>query len=161
MDDDSSFIGRNLKQTGNLLLGGAKKQVDDYKSKFESLKGTYDEFLSQILTSYSGHVLDPVFVDNFFEKRKLSFAGIDGTILKHDVFDLVIFFAGAYAAYGEVEVESDGNAKVSYEENYLEKGVGVSSVLPVYINEVPQIDQTLLVRAEDGSPDESVTFNDA
>jgi hypothetical protein len=161
MDDDSSFIGRNLKQTGNLLLGGARKQVDDYKSKFESLKGTYDEFLSQILTSYSGHVLDPVFVDNFFEKQKLSFAGIDGTILKHDVFDLVIFFAGAYAAYGEVEVESDGNAKVSYEENYLEKGVGVSSVLPVYINEVPQIDQTLLVRAEDGSPDESVTFNDA
>lgn len=161
MDEDSSFIGRNLKQTGNLLLGGARRQVDDYKSKFESLKGTYDEFLSRILVSYSGNYFDLGFIDSFFGKRKLSFAGIDGTILKHDVFDLVIFFAGAYAAHGEVDIKDDGTATVSYEESYLEKGLGVSSVLPVYINEVSQIDQTLLVRSEDGTRDETVTFSDA
>ena len=26
-DDDSSFIGRRLRQTGDLLLGGAQKQT--------------------------------------------------------------------------------------------------------------------------------------
>jgi hypothetical protein len=161
MDDDSSFIGRSLKQTGDILLGGARKQVNDYKSKFESLKGSYDEALSRLLVSYAGRSFDAHFVDEFFGKRRLSFAGIDGTILKQDVFDLVIFFAGAYSAHGELQIEDNGKASVTYEENYLEKGLGVSSVLPVYINEVPMIDQTLLVRAEDGSPDESVTYTDA
>ena len=90
-DEDSSFIGRKLRQTGDLLLGGAQKQVGDYRSKFEGLKGTYDDFLSKLLVSYSGAKFDPSFVDKFFGKRKLSFAGIDGTILKYDVFDLVVF----------------------------------------------------------------------
>ena len=160
-EDDSSFIGRRLKQTGDLLLGGAQKQVGDYRSKFEGLKGTYDDFLSKLIVSYSGAKFDVSFVDEFFGKRNLSFAGIDGTILKHDVFDLVVFFAGAYSAHGEISIEKSGEAKITYDEKYLERGVGVSSVLPVYISEVPLIDQTLLLRGEDGQVDDSFTFTDA
>ena len=161
MDDDSSFIGRRLRQTGDLLLGGARKQVDDYKSKFEGLKGSYDSVLSRLLIPMAEQKFELDFIERFFGKQKLTFAGIDGTILKQDVFDLVIFFAGAYSAHGVLTVDDKGIGALSYEENYLEKGLGVSSVLPVYINEVPEIDQTLLVRGEDGSPDESVTFSDA
>ncbi len=160
-DEDSSFIGRRLKQTGDLLLGGAKKQVGEYRSKFEGLKGTYDKFLSKLLISYSGAKFDLPFVDEFFGKRRLTFAGIDGTVLKHDVFDLVVFFAGAYSAYGEVEIMNSGEAKITYDEKYLDRGIGVSSVLPVYINEVPLIDQTLLIRGDDGQVDNSITFTDA
>ena len=160
-DDDSSFIGRRLRQTGDLLLGGAQKQVGDYRSKFEGLKGTYDEFLSRLLVSYSGAKFDPSFVDKFFGKRRLSFAGIDGTVLKYDVFDLVVFFAGAYSAHGEIEIADSGEGKITYDEKYLERGIGVSSVLPVYINEVPLIDQTLLIRGDDGQVDDSITFTDA
>jgi hypothetical protein len=69
-DDDSSFIGCRLRQTGDLLLGGAQKQVGDYRSKFEGLKGTYDDFLSQLLVSYSGAKFDPSFVDDFFGKTE-------------------------------------------------------------------------------------------
>ncbi len=160
-DEDSSFIGRRLKQTGDLLLGGAQKQVGEYRSKFEGLKGTYDKFLSKLLISYSGEKFDLSFVDDFFGKRRLTFAGIDGTILKHDVFDLVVFFAGAYSAHGEVEITNSGEAKITYDEKYLDRGIGVSSVLPVYINEVPLIDQTLLIRGDDGQVDNSITFTDA
>ena len=160
-EDDSSFIGRRLKQTGDLLLGGAQKQVGDYRLKFEGLKGTYDDFLSKLVVSYSGAKFDVSFVDEFFGKRNLSFAGIDGTILKHDVFDLVVFFAGAYSAHGEISIEKSGDAKITYDEKYLERGIGVSSVLPVYISEVPLIDQTLLLRGEDGQVDDSFTFTDA
>lgn len=162
MDDDkSSFIGRRLKHTGDLLLGGAQKQVGDYRLKFEGLKGTYDDFLSKLLVTYVPRKFDLSFIDKFFGKRKLEFAGIDGTVLKHDVFDLVVFYAGAYSAHGIIEFEATGKASIVYDENYLEKGVGVSSVLPVYINEVPLIDQTLLVRDEDGHADDSITFTDA
>lgn len=67
MDDDSSFIARRLKQTGGLLLGGAQKQVNDYKGKFESLKGVYEEFMSKLLISYDSATFDPKFVDKFSE----------------------------------------------------------------------------------------------
>jgi len=161
MDDDTSFIGRRLKQTGDLLLGGAQKQVRDYRGKFESLKGSYDEFASKLLISYDSKKFSTKFVDEFFGTRRLKFAGIDGTVLKHDVFDLLIFFAGAYPAFGELEISDSGKAKITYDEKYLEHGVGVSSVLPVYISEVPQIDQTLLVRSEDGETDSWVVDNSA
>jgi len=160
-DDESSFIGRRLRQTGNLLLSGAQKQVGDYRSKFEGLKGTYDAFLSKLLVSYSGEKFDTSFVDKFFGKRNLTFAGIDGTILKYDVFDLVVFFAGAYSAHGEINIANSGEAKITYDEKYLERGIGVSSVLPVYISEIPLIDQTLLIRGDDGLVDSSFTFTDA
>jgi len=161
MDDDTSFIGRRLKQTGDLLLGGAQKQVKDYRGKFESLKGAYDEFVSKLLISYDSKTFSTKFVDEFFGTRKLRFAGIDGTVLKHDVFDLLIFFAGAYPAFGELEINNSGKARIAYDEKYLEHGVGVSSVLPVYISEVPQIDQTLLVRSEDGEIDHSTSYTDS
>jgi hypothetical protein len=161
MDDNTSFIGRRLKQIGDLLLGGAQKQVKDYKGKFDGLQGVYDEFLSKLLISYDSKRFDSRFVDAFFGTRNLKFAGIDGTVLKHDVFDLLIFFAGAYPAYGNVEINDSGEARITYDEKYLEHGVGVSSVLPVYISEVPQIDQTLLVRSENGEVDYSVSYTDS
>ncbi len=161
MDDDSSFIARHLKQTGGLLLGGAQKQVKDYKGKFESLKGVYDEFMSKLLISYDSATFDPKFVDKFFGKRNLKFAGIDGTVLKYDIFDLLIFFAGAYPAFGSIKIEENGESEISYDEKYLEHGVGVSSVLPIYISEVPQIDQTLLVRSENGEVDHSISYSDS
>lgn len=161
MDDDSSYIGRHLKQTGGLLLGGAQKQVTDYRGKFESLKGVYDEFLSKLLISYNSAKFNPEFVDKFFGKRKLKFAGIDGTVLKYDVFDLLIFFAGAYPAFGNIEIDDKGESKIFYDEKFLEHGVGISSVLPVYISEVPQIDQTLLVRSENGEVDHSISYSDS
>ncbi|MFW9959808.1 MAG: hypothetical protein ACFFDV_02260 [Candidatus Thorarchaeota archaeon] len=161
MVDDTSFIGRRLKQTGDLLLGGAQKQVKDYRGKFESLKGSYDEFVSKLLISYDSKTFNTKFVDEFFGTRKLKFAGVDGTVLKHDVFDLLIFFAGAYPAFGELEISDSGKARITYDEKYLEHGVGVSSVLPVYISEVPQIDQTLLIRSEDGEIDHSTSYTDS
>ncbi len=161
MDDDSSFIGRRLKQTGDLLLGGAQKQVLDYRGKFESLKGTYDEFLSKLLISREPNHFNLDFIDEFFGKRKLKFVGIDGTVLKYDVFDLLIFFAGAYPAFGTIEFDDTGNAKLEYDEKYLERGVGVSSVLPVYISEVPHIDQTLFIKSEDGDIEQSISHTDS
>jgi hypothetical protein len=160
-DDESSFIGRRLRQTGDLLLGGAQKQVGNYRSKFEGLRDAYDDFLSRLLVSYAGAKFNVSFVDDFFGKRNLSIAGIDGTVLKYDVFDLVVFFAGAYSAHGEIVIKNTGDATITYDEKYLERGIGVSSVLPVYINEVPLIDQTLLIRSDDGQVDSSFTFTDA
>ncbi|MFW9911908.1 MAG: hypothetical protein ACFFEU_05535 [Candidatus Thorarchaeota archaeon] len=161
MGKEGSRISRRLKKTGELLLGGAKQQVTGYKSRFDSLSGIYDEFLSGYINQYSEGRADPSFVDRFFGKRELSFAGIDGTICKYDVFDLIIFFAGAYSSHGIARIDDSGNIELEYEQQFLERGIGLSSVLPIYINEVPLVDQTILSRAEDGSVDLTVTHTDS
>ncbi|MFW9800833.1 MAG: hypothetical protein ACFFD9_10375 [Candidatus Thorarchaeota archaeon] len=161
MEEKGSKITRRLKQTGDLLLGGAKSQVSSYRSRFNNLVGAYDSFLSQLIEDYTSPEVRSDFVDSFFGKRVLSFAGIDGTVCKYDVFDLLVFFAGAYSSHGHVHVEEGGTLSVEYEEDFLERGVGVSSVLPIYINEVPLVDQTILTRSEDGSVDETVAHSDS
>ncbi len=67
----------------------------------------------------------------------LKFAGLDGTVLKQDVFDLLIFFAGAYPAFGSIQIEDNGDSTITYDEKYLEHGVGVSSVLPGWHIRIP------------------------
>ena len=161
MSEDGSKISRRLKKTCELLLGGAKQQVAGYRSRFDSLSGIYDEFLSEYIIQYTSGKADPSFVDRFFGKRDLKFAGIDGTICKYDVFDLIIFFAGAYSSHGVARIDDYGNIRLEYEEQFLERGVGLSSVLPIYINEVPLVDQTILARAEDGSIDHTVAHTDS
>ncbi|TFG06884.1 hypothetical protein EU538_09575 [Candidatus Thorarchaeota archaeon] len=161
MNEDGSKIGRRLKRTGDLLVGGAQEQVSSYKTRFEALEGSYDAFLSQLLHSYTDSKLDTSFVDEFFGKRKISFAGVDGTVCKNAVFDLLIFFAGAYANRGELTVHDSGEFDIAYEEKFIDSGLGISSVLPVYINEVPYIDQTVLIRDEEGAVDEMISQTDS
>ena len=161
MCDDTSNISRRLKQTGDLLLGGAKKQVTGYKDKFEALEGVYDSFLYKILRHYPSIEFDTKFIDSFFGKRSLSLVGIDGTLHKQEVFDLVLFFAGAYSAFVQIDVLDSGNFELTYDENYLDRGIGLSSVVPIYINEIPLADQTILIRDEEGRIDISHTYSDS
>ncbi|MFW9889961.1 MAG: hypothetical protein ACFFER_17400, partial [Candidatus Thorarchaeota archaeon] len=161
MSKKQSDIGRRLKQTGDLLVDGAQRQVTTYKHRFSSLEGVSDWFLSGIIVPYLNGEIDTEFLDKFFGKRALTFAGIDGTVCKYDVFDMVIFFAGAYSAHGIARVKDSKSIALDYDEKYLERGMAISSVLPLYIYEVPIVDHTLLTRGEDGEIDDSATLSDA
>ena len=66
------------------------------------------------------------------------------------LFDLMIFFGGAYAATGSVEFRKDAKPVVEYDSKLLEGGAGVSSEVPIYINEVPDVDQTFFDLEEPG-----------
>lgn len=160
-DNEGSKITRRLKQTGELLQGGAQKQVSGYRTRFDKINGIYDKFLSKLIVPHPDRKAPVEFVDEFFGKRELTFAGIDGTVCKNDLFDLIIFFAGAYCSEGIISVNNDRSLSVKYDDIFLEKGLGVSSVLPLFVNEVPLVDQTILVRAEDGSVDNTITQSDS
>ncbi len=155
-----SLIVQRLKHAGQLLLGGAASQIEGYRGRFEALQGTYEAFLNRLIRQYSDERVDPQFVDSFFKKRILKFVGIDGTLHKRPVFDLVIFFAGAYVAQRTITVDDSGILSVAYEDDYKDAGISVSSVLPVYINEVPLIDQTILPKDITGQTDTSFSIPD-
>ena len=131
-----------MKRVSNVLKFGASMQVSDYEKRFSSLKNLYETLLQNIIK------MDFNFEDawetakEFFGASKVRFAGIDGTMYSRPLFDLVIFFGGAYASTGTITFSRDDKPLVKYDERTIQQGAGVSSVVPVYINEIPDIDQT-------------------
>ncbi len=136
-----SFLSSEIGRTGNILRNGAYDQISEYQDKFTNLRGLYDDFLSLFIISDFNFrkVYDTAL--EFFGSDEVRFAAVDGTEYSRPVFDLVVFFGGAYAATGTILFRPDDKPKVRYIEEFLRKGKGISSCLPIYINEVPEVDQ--------------------
>ncbi|HVP15968.1 MAG TPA: hypothetical protein VMT42_01205, partial [candidate division Zixibacteria bacterium] len=77
----------------------------------------------------------------FFRDSTVRFAGIDGTMYSRPLFDMVIFFGGAYASTGNVIFREKEAPLVKYDEKTMQQRAGISSVVPIYINEIVDLDQ--------------------
>jgi hypothetical protein len=146
----SSFLSRRIKRTSELLKVGASGQVLEYEERFQSLRGLYDRLLSEYIVSEFSYQGAYKTAEKFFDSSKVRFAGVDGTMYSRPLFDLMIFFGGAYAATGTIEFRKDAKPVVEYDSKSLEEGAGVSSVVPMYISEVPDVDQTFFDLEEPG-----------
>ena len=146
----SSFLSRRIKRTSDLLKVGASDQVLEYEERFRSLGSLYDRLLSDFIVS--GFSFQGAYETSkeFFGSSKVQFAGVDGTMYSKPLFDLMVFFGGAYAATGTVEFRVDAEPTVEYDSKFMKEGAGVSSVVPIYINEVPDVDQTFFDLEEPG-----------
>jgi hypothetical protein len=137
----SSSLSDAVKRTSDILKFGASMQVLDYEQRFSSLKGLYDPISNLIIMNFNcEEALETA--KEFFGSSTVRFAGIDGTMYSRLLFDLVIFFGGAYASTGTVTFLENDKPKIKYDEKTLRQSAGISSVVPVYINEIPDIDQT-------------------
>ncbi len=146
----SSFLSRQIRRTSDLLKVGASDQVSEYEERFQSLRGLYDRLLSDFLVSEFSYQGAYETAEEFFGSNKIRFAGVDGTMYSRPLFDLMIFFGGAYAATGTIEFGRNTKPVVEYDSKFLEEGAGVSSVVPIYINEVPDVDQIFFDLEEPG-----------
>jgi len=146
----SSFLSRQIRRTSDLLKVGASGQVSEYEERFESLRGLYDRLLSDFVVSEFSYQRAYKTAEEFFRSNKVQFAGVDGTMYSRPLFDLMIFFGGAYAATGTIEFRTDAKPVVEYDSKFLEEGASVSSVVPIFINEVPDVDQAFFDLEEPG-----------
>ena len=136
-----SSLSDTVKRTSNVLKLGASRQVFDYEQRFSSLKSLYDGLLSNLIRMNFDCAENWKIAKEFFKTTNVRFAGIDGTMYSRPLFDLVIFFGGAYASTGTVTFTEKEKPIVKYDNHILQQGAGISSVVPVYINEIPDIDQ--------------------
>ncbi len=126
-------------------------QVLDYEKRFSSLKSFYESFLSNLIKT-DFHAKEAYeTAKEFFGAASVRFAGIDGTMYSRPLFDLVVFFGGAYASTGTITFHEDKLPTVKYDERTAQHGAGISSVVPIYVNEIPDVDQTFF---EVSQPDE-------
>ena len=104
-------------------------------------------FASLIRTDFSSRSCYET-AKKFFGSDRVSFAAVDGTDYARPLFDLVVFFGGSYAARGTITYRENRAPLVEYEDQFLKGGRALSSCVPVYVNEVPEIDQSFIQPGE-------------
>ncbi|MEM2567867.1 MAG: hypothetical protein QXH20_05265, partial [Candidatus Bathyarchaeia archaeon] len=140
-----------VRRTCNILKHGAVMQVLDYEKRFSSLRAFYQSLLSNLIKTDFPTKEACETAREFFGVPSVRFAGIDGTMYSRPLFDLVVFFGGAYASTGTITFHEDKPPIVKYDERTARHGAGISSVVPIYVNEIPDVDQTFF---EASQPDE-------
>ena len=137
-----SSLSNEIKRTSNALKNGAATQVTDYEQRFSSLKNLYNDLLSNLIRMSFDCKEAYETSKEFFGASEVRFAGVDGTMYSRPLFDMVIFFGGAYASTGTVDFRENDKPLVKYDEKTMRQSAGISSVMPVYINEVVDLDQS-------------------
>lgn len=137
-----SSLSDTMKRTSEALRLGASSQVSDYEQRFSSLKNLYDSLLKNLIRMEFSLKEAYETAKEFFNASSVRFAGIDGTMYSRPLFDMMIFFGGAYASTGTITFSENDKPAVKYDERMLRQSAGISSVVPVYINEIPDIDHT-------------------
>lgn len=145
------MLSHTIKRTSNLLKSGASDQITEYENRLQPLQALYDRLLSNLIVSSFSYEEAYETARKFWGSTQVRFAGIDGTMYSRPLFDLVIFFGGAYASTGTITFKPNSKPALQYDAKTLQQGAGISSVIPVFISEVPEIDQTFFSQEQ---PDE-------
>ncbi|HEX9262124.1 MAG TPA: hypothetical protein VF893_06305, partial [Candidatus Bathyarchaeia archaeon] len=135
-------LSTTIKQTWDTLRQGATQQITDYEQRFSSLKNIYSDLLADLIRTDCNPKEAHETAKEFFGSDTVRFAGIDGTMYSRPMFDMVIFFGGAYASTGNITFAKESKTIASFDQKTLQQGVGISSVVPMYVNEVLEVDHT-------------------
>jgi hypothetical protein len=127
-----------------VLRFGAEEQVDESKTKLESASGLYDDFLSELIVTEFDYGVGYDTAKRLFGSNKVKFGAVDGSQDQRLVSGLAVFWGGAYASTGTIEFRADGSPSVEYASGFIERGHGVSSCVPVYVDRISEIDQTIM-----------------
>ena len=148
-----------VKRTCDTLRQGATKQISDYEQRFSSLKNLYSQLLENLIKQSFSPKEAWETATEFFGASSVRFAGVDGTMYSRPLFDMVIFFGGAYAATGTVTFSENAEPRVQYDAKTIQQGTGMSSVVPIYVNEIPEVDQAFYAEGQPGetSPNKALT----
>ncbi len=149
-----------VKRTCDTLKQGATKQVTDYEQRFSALKNLYDELLVNLIKQGFTPKDARETAAEFFGSTTVRFAGVDGTLYSRPLFDMVIFFGGAYAATGTITFCENAAPKVKYDTKTMQQNMGISSVVPIYINEIPDVDHTLSAQEQPSETNPAKTATD-
>ena len=137
---DMSFLAKELQKNAKLLEKGAQKHIEDIIG-FETLVNESTDSIKKLFISakeINRNKLYP-WIKNYFGQRSIKFTAIDGTMFKTSIADANIFFAGSYESSGFVNCSESG-FNIEYTHNYTNKGRGITSVLPLEVTEIVEID---------------------
>ena len=136
----SSTLSLNVKRLGQILREGAEEQVGASGERLEGASGSYWPILSKLIVSDFRYDRSFETAQQVFRKPIAKFAAIDGSMNQNLLGGLAVFWAGAYAATGTISYRTDAKPLVNYDSNFLEKGQGLASCVPIYIDSIPEVE---------------------
>ena len=143
-DYQPSLLGSRISKTGNILRKTALDQIYDYQLKFSKVTDFYNYLFKDLIVDKYDFTNAYYTAKNFFDKDILHFVAVDGTEYSKPLFDLVIFYAGAYSCDGSIEFSEQykDKLKINYQNRFIDHSLDISSCIPVYIDKIPEIDHT-------------------
>jgi len=108
----SSFLGSKISKTGDILRKTAMDQIDNYQLKFSKITDFYNYLFKDLIVDKYDFSNACFTAKNFFGKDLLHFVAIDGTEYSKLLFDMVIFYAGAYSCDGFIDFSQQNNLKM-------------------------------------------------
>jgi hypothetical protein len=120
----------------------ALDQIYDYQLKFSKITDFYNYLFKDLIVDKFDFTNASYTAKKFFDKDILYFVAIDGTEYSNPLFDMVIFYAGAYSCDGSIEFSQQDNLKIKYQNRFIDQSLDISSCIPVYIDKIPEIDHT-------------------
>jgi len=139
---ERSALGSKIRRTGDTLRNTACAEINDYQQRFSKVGKFYELLFKDLIVEKFDLGEACQTARKLFGKDIASLVAIDGTEYSKPLFDMIIFYAGAYSCEGKIDFTGDCIARVKYKDRFMEKGEDVSSCVPVYLNKVPEIDQT-------------------
>jgi len=140
---ETSFLSNQLKRAGHFLKAGALDRISDYNQRFSSASDVYNALLSNLIIQDFSVERARETALKLFGSERVKFAAVDGTEYARNMFDLIIFFGGAYVSFGWITFHGDAKPSVEHGGKLLEHGRGISSCVPLYVNEVSDVDSMI------------------
>jgi hypothetical protein len=139
--EKSFSLRTKIDRAGDILRRTTFSRINDYKERFSRISNWYDSFLVNLMVdnfdTFEAHKTAKM----LFRNSKANFVAIDGTEYSTQLFDMIVFYAGEYSCEGSLDF-SDNGIRASYKERFMDQGKDVSSCVPIYVNKIPEIDQS-------------------
>jgi hypothetical protein len=145
----SAPLSRQFRKAGETLQKTVSHQVTDYSRRFEPLSNLHSQLLVNLIRTDFNREGAESTAKGLLGSSRITFTAIDGTEYTNSMFDLVAFFGGSYAANGTIDLSQDP-PKIEYSKNLMKEGMGISSCIPMYVNQIVEVEQAYLELGEEG-----------
>ncbi len=130
----------SVKRLGQILRDGAEGQVGESEGRLQTASEDYWPLIRKaLITDFKFDIAYETAVKTFNE-NKVRFAAVDGSEDQKLLGGLAVFWAGSCAATGSITFHRDERPTIEYDTGFIEKGQGLASCVPIYVDSIPEID---------------------
>ena len=130
----------NVKRLGQILRDGAEGQVGESEVRLGTASETYWPLIRTLLITDFNLERAQSTVKRMFGTETARFVAVDGSEDQKLLGGLAVFWAGSYVCTGTVTYHKDQPPSVSYDTGFVDKGEGLASCVPIYVDTIPEVD---------------------
>ena len=136
----SSPLSLSVKRLGQILRDGAEGQVGESEGRLGAASETYWPLIQRLMITDFIPDRARITSQRIFSSDTVKFAAIDGSLDQTLLGGLAVFWAGSYACTGSVTYNPDDPPTVRYDTGFVQKGEGLASCVPIYVDSIPEVD---------------------